>query len=321
MVGRRIDMPASTPWTSNDMPDLKGKTVIVTGANSGLGREAAHQLARADARVVLACRDLGKASGVVEAILAVHPGASVAVLELDLAHLTSVRGFAEKFLSQYGELHVLCNNAGVMAIPRRETADGFEMQLGTNHLGHFALTGLLLERLLATPGARIVTTSSTAHIIGRMNFDDLQSQQRYRKWGAYGQSKLANLLFAYELQRRIAARGADAISVACHPGYTATNLQLVGPRMEGSALAEKLADVSTRIFSQDVATGTLPTLYAAVSADVNGGDYIGPSDFFGSWGPPKKVESSARSHDAEAATRLWTLSEELTGVRHTALAG
>jgi NAD(P)-dependent dehydrogenase (short-subunit alcohol dehydrogenase family) len=312
-------MPESTPWTSDDMPDLTDKTVIVTGANSGLGREASRELARKGARVVLACRDLGKAGAAVDAILASHPESSVEAMELDLAHLASVRGFAEKFLSRYEKLHVLCNNAGVMALPRRTTADGFEMQFGTNHLGHFALTGLLLQRLLATPGARVVTTSSTAHIIGRMRFDDLQSERRYAKWAAYGQSKLANLLFAYELQRRLAARGASAISVATHPGYAGTNLQLAGPRMEGSALKEKLAYLATRLFSQSTETGALPTLYAATSPGVRGGDYIGPSDFFGSWGPPKKVQSNTRSHDSKAGARLWDVSSDLTGVHYTPL--
>jgi NAD(P)-dependent dehydrogenase (short-subunit alcohol dehydrogenase family) len=257
----------------------------------------------------------------VEAILAAQPQATVEALELDLAQLDSLRGFAEKFLSRHPQLHLLCNNAGVMAIPRRTTADGFEMQLGTNHLGHFALTGLLLERLLATPGARVVTTSSSAHRIGKLRFDDLQSERSYGKWACYGQSKLANLLFAYELQRRLAARGSEVISVACHPGYTATNLQLVGPRMQDSRLAERLAVWSNRVVSQDVETGTLPTLYAATAPDVRGGDYIGPRDFFESWGPPVKVQSSARSHDAEAAARLWQVSTELTGVGFAALEG
>jgi NAD(P)-dependent dehydrogenase (short-subunit alcohol dehydrogenase family) len=301
------------------MPDLAGKTIIVTGANSGLGREAAVQFARKGARIVLACRDVGKAGAVVDAIIAAHPEASVEALELDLANLGSVRGFAEKFLSRYAELHVLCNNAGVMALPKRETADGFEMQFGTNHLGHFALTGLLLEHLIATPGARVVTTSSTAHVIGKIDFDDLHSKRRYSKWRAYGQSKLANLLFAYDLQRRLAARCAETISVACHPGYAATNLQLVGPRMAGSTLQERIANLATRALSQSAEMGTLPGLYAATAPAVRGGDYYGPSDFFGTFGPPRKVQSSARSHDAKAAARLWEVSEDLTGIRYEAL--
>jgi NAD(P)-dependent dehydrogenase (short-subunit alcohol dehydrogenase family) len=301
------------------MPDLSGKNAIVTGANSGLGRVAAEEFARAGARVVLACRDLGKAGDAVAAIQATNPSAAVEALALDLADLASVRGFAEKFLAGFGELHLLCNNAGVMALPRCETADGFEMQFGTNHLGHFALTGLLLERLLATPGARIVTMSSTAHRIGRMNFDDLHGRKSYGRWTAYGQSKLANLLFAYELQRRLAARGADTISVACHPGYAATNLQTAGFRMEGARAMERVAEFVNDLLSQSAEMGALPMLYAATSPDVRGGDYIGPRDFFETWGPPAKAQSSARSHDAEAAVHLWEASEELTGVRFTAL--
>lgn len=308
-------MPQSTAWSTADIPDLEGKTAIVTGANSGLGRVAAEELARAGARVVLACRNLAKANAAVAEIESAHAGVAVEALELDLADLASVRGFSEKFLAGAGELHLLCNNAGVMALPRCETVDGFEMQIGTNHLGHFALTGLLLERLLATPGSRIVTTSSTAHRIGKMNFDDLHGRRRYSRWPTYGQSKLANLLFAYELQRRLAARGAGTISVACHPGYAETNLQTAGFRMEGAQGMERAAHLANRIFSQSAEMGALPTLYAATSDEVRGGDYIGPSRMFESWGPPTKVKSNARSHDVAAAARLWEVSEELTGVR------
>jgi len=312
-------MSRSTPWTTADIPDLAGKTAVVTGANSGLGRVTAEELARAGARVVLACRNLAKANEAVDAIRSANPGVVVEAHELDLADLASVRGFSEKFLADFGELHLLCNNAGVMALPRCETADGFEMQFGTNHLGHFALTGLLLERILGTPSSRIVTTSSTAHRLGKMNFDDLDGRRSYGRWPAYGQSKLSNLLFAYELQRRLTARGADAISVACHPGYADTNLQTAGFRMEGARGMERAAHVANRIFSQSVEMGALPTLYAATSDEVRGGDYIGPSRMFESWGPPAKVKSNARSHDAAAAARLWNVSEDLTGVRIAAL--
>jgi hypothetical protein len=216
----------------------------------------------------------------------------------------------------YPSLHVLCNNAGVMAIPHRKTADGFEMQLGTNHLGHFALTGLLLDRLLATPGARVVSVSSNAHKFGAMRWDDLQWERRYRKWFAYSQSKLANLLFAFELQRRLAAQGAGLISVGCHPGYAATNLQAAGPRMQGSSLGEGIMELANRLFAQSAAMGALPTLYAATAPDVKGGDYIGPDGLGEQWGYPKKVPSNARSRDADAQRRLWEISEQLTGVRY-----
>ncbi len=312
-------MTQRSAWTTDDLPDLGGRTVIVTGANSGLGREAALGFARKGAHVVLACRDPGRAKAAGDAIRAQHPDARLDALELDLASLASVRRFADAFLASGRELHVLCNNAGVMAIPYRKTADGFEMQLGTNHLGHFALTGLLLERLLATPGSRVVSVSSTAHRFGAIRFDDLHWERRYSRWRAYGQSKLANLLFTYELQRRLDDRGADSIAVACHPGYAATNLQFAGPRMQGSAPLESLMGFANRIFAQSAAMGALPTLFAAAAPEVRGGDYIGPDGFMEQSGYPKKVRSSAASHDREVAARLWEVSESLTGVRYGAL--
>jgi NAD(P)-dependent dehydrogenase (short-subunit alcohol dehydrogenase family) len=307
-------MPDDTPWTTERIPELHGKTAIVTGANSGLGYETALELARRGAQVVLACRKPENAAAAAERIRAEHAEAAIGSIPLDLADLASVRDFAEKFRAGHRELHLLCNNAGVMALPLRRTADAFEMQLGTNHLGHFALTGLLLEPLLRTSGARVVTLSSTAHKIGRIDFDDLQSGRSYSRWRAYGQSKLANLLFAYQLQRRLAERGADALSLACHPGYAATNLQLAGPRMDGSSFMERASVWANGVFGQSAAMGALPTLYALTSPDASGGDYIGPSDYFEAWGHPKKVQSSSRSHDADVARRLWEVSESLTGV-------
>src|SRR5580704_10619175 len=224
-------MPDKKPWTADEIPDLSGKTIVVTGANSGIGLEAAREFARKHADVILACRDLGKARTAAADITASAPGAKVDVMELDLSNLASVRGFSDAFHLQRQTLHVLCNNAGVMAIPYRQTADGFEMQFGTNHLGHFALTGLLLDRLLATEGARVVNVASGAHRMGSIRFEDLQWKNGYRKWRAYGQSKLANLLFTSEMQRKVDAAGKKLLSVACHPGYAATNLQAVGPRM------------------------------------------------------------------------------------------
>jgi NAD(P)-dependent dehydrogenase (short-subunit alcohol dehydrogenase family) len=240
-------------------------------------------------------------------------------MALDLASLASVRSFASAFLAKHEVLHGLINNAGVMALPRCETVDGFEMQLGTNHLGHFALTGWLLPSLLAAPGSRVVNLSSTMHRIGRMRWDDLHGRSRYSKWPAYGQSKLANLLFSYELQRRLDAKRAQTISVACHPGYAATNLQFAGPRMEGSSLMETGAALLNRVMAQSAAMGALPTLYAATAPDVKGGEYFGPGGFAEMWGPPKRVRSSRRSQDAADAARLWEVSEEATGVRFDAL--
>jgi NAD(P)-dependent dehydrogenase (short-subunit alcohol dehydrogenase family) len=309
-------MPQNGPWTADDIPDLAGQTIIVTGGNSGIGFEAARQMARKGAHVILACRDKGKAAEAITQIHTLQPSASLEAMQLDLASLESVHRFARDFAEKKVPLDVLCNNAGVMAIPRRTTAEGFEMQLGTNHLGHFALTGLLLEPLLAAPAARVVNVSSTAHKPGRIDFDDLQGEKSYGKWIAYAQSKLANLLFTYELQRRLEASGARAISVACHPGYSATNLQAVGPQMSGSRIAARLMDIGNRLFSQTAAMGALPTLYAATSPDARGGDYIGPDGFMENYGHPKKVQSTARSHDRAVARRLWEVSEQLTSVRY-----
>jgi len=307
------------PWTTNDIPDLKGRFVVVTGANSGIGFEAAKALAAHGARVVLACRSTDKGEAARRKIIAEHPAASVEVMALDLASLASVRQFATDLAKRTDRLDVLCNNAGVMALPRRETADGFEMQLGTNHLGHFALTGLLLPLLLGTPQSRVVTVSSGAHKFGRIDFDDLHGKQRYAKWSAYGQSKLANLLFAYELDRRLKSKQSSMISAACHPGYAATELQAAGPRMEGSTLMERVMSIGNVLFSQDAAAGALPTLYAATAPDVRGGDYIGPDGLGELWGHPKKVSSNSRSHDRDVAARLWSVSEDATGVRYDAL--
>ena len=307
------------PWTADDIPPQAGRTVVITGANSGIGYEAARQLAAKGAHVVLACRDQAKGRGAIESITAAQPSASVELMELDLADLGSIRRFAAAALAACPALHVLCNNAGVMAIPHRTTRDGFEMQFGTNHLGHFALTGLLLERLLATPGARVVTVSSGAHKFGVMHWNDLQGERSYGSWRAYGQSKLANLLFTYELQRRLATAHAGLINVACHPGYAATNLQAAGPRMQGSSIGEAVWGFANRLLAQSAAMGALPTLYAATAPDVRGGDYIGPDGLGEQWGHPKKVRSNARSHDPEAQRRLWEISEQLVGVRYDAL--
>lgn len=302
-------------WSAADLPDCGGKTVLITGANSGLGYETALALAGKRARVLLACRDQGKGAAALAQIRAAHPDAQVELVRLDLASLADIRRCAQEVAAQHPRLDVLMNNAGVMALPQRATADGFEMQIGTNHLGHFALTGLLLAPLLAAPAARVVTLSSGAHRIGRMAFDDLHSRQRYRPWGAYGQSKLANLLFAYELQRRFAAAGAKAISVAAHPGYAATNLQVVGPRMEGSSFKERIMAIGA-LFAQSAAMGALPQLYAAAAPDVQGGAYYGPDGIGELWGHPRVVQSNTASQDRAAAQRLWELSEQLTGVRY-----
>jgi NAD(P)-dependent dehydrogenase (short-subunit alcohol dehydrogenase family) len=306
-------MPGTPPWTAADVPDQTGRTVVVTGANSGIGLEAASVLAGRGARVVLACRDLGKARGALEAIRAEHRDARLELAKLDLASLASVREFAKAFADAHATLDVLLANAGVMAVPRRTTADGFELQLGTNHLGHFALTALLLPQLLAAPAARIVVVSSGAHRAGRIRFDDLQGARRYGRWTAYAQSKLANLLFAFELERRLRAAGARAIAVACHPGYAATNLQFAGPRMAGSRLAERWWALSNRLLAQDARMGALPLLYAATAPDVRGGEYFGPGGFAEQRGYPARARPSPRALDLATAARLWESSAALTG--------
>ncbi|HUO04264.1 MAG TPA: oxidoreductase [Candidatus Binataceae bacterium] len=309
------------PWTAADMPDLSGKTIIVTGGNSGIGYEAALEFARKRADVILACRSAEKANAAADGIKKEVPDAKVGVMALDLSSLASIRTFAGEFHRQHKKLDVLCNNAGVMAIPLTHTTDGFEMQIGTNHLGHFALTGRLIDLILATPGARVVNVSSGAHRMGKIRFDDLNWEHGYRKWAAYGQSKLANLLFTLELQHRLEAAGANAIAVACHPGYAATNLQGVSAKSSGSTLMEAVFGLGNMLFSQSAAMGALPTEYAAVSPEIHGGDYIGPNGLGEMWGHPVKVGCTAAAQDAEAAKKLWDLSERLTEVHYEALAG
>jgi NAD(P)-dependent dehydrogenase (short-subunit alcohol dehydrogenase family) len=307
-------------WTTENLPDLSERTVLVTGANSGLGYEATEAFARNGATVVMACRSVDRGEQAAQEIRESvgSTGATLNVRECDLASLSSVAEFATEVREDYDELHVLCNNAGVMAIPRAETEDGFEMQLGVNHLGHFALTGHLLDLLVETPGeTRIVTHSSTAHTSGTADFDDLHREDSYGKWEAYGQSKLANLLFAYELQRRLAATGhTDTLSVACHPGYADTNLQYRGPEEMGSTLRYGVMRVANAVFAQSAERGALPLLYAATAADVDGGAYYGPGGFMNMRGSPERQESNDASQDEDDAARLWEVSEELTGVEY-----
>jgi NAD(P)-dependent dehydrogenase (short-subunit alcohol dehydrogenase family) len=302
-------------WTAADIPDQSGKTAVVTGANSGLGLITARELARVGADVVLACRNTAKGEEAAAAILQEVPGAGLVVRALDLADLASVHAFAE---AQRSPVDLLVNNAGVMGIPRSHTKDGFEMQFGTNHLGHFALTGLLLGKLLETTEPRVVTLSSTAHKMGRINFDDLQGERRYFRWSAYGQSKLANLLFAFELQRRADEAGLPLKSMGSHPGYAATNLQTRGPQAGGilTRLEDGLMAVSNRVVAQSDEMGSLPTLYAATVPDLPGGTYVGPDGFQEQRGHPVPVGSTGASKDRDAARRLWQASEELTGVSY-----
>ena len=297
---------SSAKWGASDIPDQHGRTVIITGANSGIGLEAARYLAARGAHVVLACRDEGRAAAAAAAIAAGVPGAEAETLALDLSSLESVRSAAAEIRSRYPRLDLLVNNAGVMMPPLGRTTDGFELQFGTNHLGHFALTGLVLPSLLGVPGSRVVTVSSNGHKVGRIRFDDLQWEHGYRRMGAYAQSKLANLLFTYELQRRLAAAAAPTIAVAAHPGTSDTALVRHLPAF--AQLGSRLAP------NQGAAMGALPTLRAATDPAVAGGDYYGPAGLGEFAGPPRLVRSSSRSHDEAAQRRLWSVSEELTGV-------
>ncbi|MFB6189630.1 MAG: oxidoreductase [Halapricum sp.] len=308
-------------WSAADVPRLDGQTVIVTGANSGLGLEATRVFARKGATVVMACRSTDRGTEAKRELESDDPDGELHVRKCDLADLNSIQTFAEGVREEIDTIDVLCNNAGVMAIPRRETADGFEMQLGVNHLGHFALTGHLLDLLVDSDGqSRVVTQSSGVHESGEIDFEDLQSEREYSKWGAYGQSKLANVLFAYELQRRLDAAGIeDVTSVACHPGYADTNLQRRGPKQSGSTLRLYAMKVANTVFAQSAERGALPMLYAATASNVDGGSYIGPGGFMDMRGAPEPQRSSDRSYDEETARRLWDVSEELTRVEYETL--
>ncbi|WP_049915675.1 oxidoreductase [Haloferax mucosum] len=301
-------------WHEGDIPDLSGKTVVVTGANSGLGFEATRMFAEKGAHVVMACRSLDRGETAMQRIRAAVPAASLTLSELDLADLDSVRRFADTFTADHGALHALCNNAGVMAIPRRETEQGFEMQFGVNHLGHFALSARLFSHLRDTPGeTRLVTVSSGLHERGRMDFDDLQGKQTYDEWDAYAQSKLANLLFVYELDRRLTAAGIDdVLSVGAHPGYADTNLQFRGPEASGSTARLWFSKLANAVFAQSAAKGALPLVYAATEQSVESGTYAGPQGLFGMRGTPGPEAPSTRAKDPETAKRLWTVSQELT---------
>jgi NAD(P)-dependent dehydrogenase (short-subunit alcohol dehydrogenase family) len=305
-----------TSWRARDIPDLSGRRAIVTGANSGLGFQTALELARHGAAVLMTSRRRDAGDDAVRRVRDGVPTAEVSCGILDLADLDSVREFAD---ANKAPVDILVNNAGVMAIPPRLTADGFEMQLGTNHLGHFALTGLLLPDLLVRPGARVVTVSSSMHRVGEMNFDDLMGEQSYRPWQAYSQSKLANLLFMRELDRRVREAGLDLLSVAAHPGYAVTNLQSVGPRMARRRLTGAVMRIATSVVGQSAANGALPQLYAATAPGVEGGDYYGPRGVGEQRGLPKKVSTSANARDDSAARRLWEQSALLTGVQFAAL--
>jgi NAD(P)-dependent dehydrogenase (short-subunit alcohol dehydrogenase family) len=293
----------SEKWTTDNVPDQTGKTAVVTGGNSGLGYECVKVLACKGASLVLSCRDLKKGNAARERIIKNNPDAQVVVMGLDLADLSSIRQYTMDFTSHYDNLHILINNAGVMATPRRTTIDGFELQFGINHLGHFALTGLLLDVLLSTSGSRVITDSSIAERFGWINFKNLMGERFYERWIAYNQSKLANVLFAYELQRRLNAIGAETISLAVHLGFTATGLR-VELMDRKTPLFQRILGILFERMSQNVEMGVLPLLYAATAPGVQGGEYYGPDGFFQIKGFPKQVRSSKKSYNRELARRL-----------------
>mgnify|MGYP006290370913 FL=1 len=304
-------------WTMDRMPSQEGKTALVTGANSGLGYYASLGLARKGARVVMACRNLEKGEKAREMITEAVPGNRPALMELDLADLGSVQRFAEAFRSEYSHLDLLINNAGLMAIPYRKTADGFEMQFGVNHLGHFALTGLLWPLLEAAPGSRVVNVSSSAHRMGEIAFEDLHwDSRKYRRWKAYGMSKLANILFTREMTRRLNGSGNGVTVAAAHPGYAASNLLAKGSEMQGKRFGQRMAAVVNSIFAQSTEMGTLPILYAATEPDVENGAYYGPGGFARMYGYPVRETPDPRRDNPEVARRLWDVSRELTGISY-----
>jgi NAD(P)-dependent dehydrogenase (short-subunit alcohol dehydrogenase family) len=302
----------STKWTAADIPDQSGRVAVVTGANTGLGYWTAEMLADKGAHVMLAVRNLDKGKDAVDRITAKSPKADVELQQLDLTSLDAIRKTAEELKAAHERIDLLINNAGVMYTDKATTKDGFELQFGTNHLGHFAFTGLLLDRLLPVQGSRVVTVSSVGHrIIAKIHFDDLQFDRSYNRVAAYGQSKLANLMFTYELQRRLAAKGAPTVALAAHPGGSDTELTRNIPQ-----LVKPVVDVVWRMFSQSAEMGALPTVRAATDPSAQGGQYYGPDGIGEQRGYPKVVKSSKQSHDEAIQRRLWAVSEELTGVTY-----
>ncbi len=294
------------PWTPDDISDQTGRIAIVTGANSGIGFHTAAHLAAKGATVLLACRNTEKANAARERIRTAVPDSTVVVSTVDLADLSSIEQFADRTLSTHASIDLLINNAGIMIPPYGTTVQGHELQFGTNHLGHFALTGRLLPGLLNSPESRVVTVASTANRFGRIDFDDLNHQKRYIPWEAYGQSKLANLLFGFELSRRLESHHPALLSTVAHPGFTSTAITRQSWWMP----------TFTPMFGQNPDLGSWPTLRAATDATAGPGSYWGPRWFFELWGAPVKVSSSRASRDTEAAARLWAISEKLTGVRY-----
>jgi NAD(P)-dependent dehydrogenase (short-subunit alcohol dehydrogenase family) len=302
-------------WTASDIPDLTGKIAMVTGANSGLGFHTCLELARKGAHVVLVARNKEKGNAAMEKIRSEIPSADLQFMKIDLANLELVKHFAYAFKEEYEKLDIMVNNAGVMAIPLLRTVQGFEMQFGTNHLGHFALTALMFDFIENTPGSRIVNVSSLMHKFGKFNFEDLNWEKSYSKWAAYSQSKLSNLLFTLELDKRLRALGKQTKVMASHPGYASTNLQTRGGEMEGSKANVAVNNLMNKIIAQPAWQGALPSLYAATSNKAESGKFYGPSGFGAVRGYPKEEMVNPKFKDPEIMKRLWEESEKLTGIK------
>ena len=304
-------------WIEQDMPDLTGKVIVVTGANSGLGFESSKALAKKGATVVMTARNMEKGETARSDILKEVPDASLDLMKLDVGDLSSVREFADSFKAKYDRLDILLNNAGLMAIPRKETADGFEMQLGVNHLGHFALTGLLLDVITKTPNARIHNVTSTANFFGDINFDDLMGKKNYSRWTAYSQSKLANVFFTFELNRRLKAAGVDTIANVSHPGLVIGNLQSNSMEQSSTGGSEGIVyRIMQPLLAHDISMGILPMLYGMTAEDAKGGVMYEPR-WFHHRGYPVEGKPNKKAYDAEALKRFWEISEELTGVKYS----
>ena len=303
-------------WNFNDMPDQSGKIVVVTGANSGLGFIATRELAKRNAEVIMACRNLEKAGKAKNDILKQYPNAKLHVMKLDQASLASVKTFAEEFKSKFSKLDILLNNAGIMQPPKRETEDGFELQIGVNHLGQFALTGQLFDALKKSKNARVVAVSSIAHKTGKINFEDLMSEKKYSRNAAYSQSKFANVLFGYELARKLKEHNINNIkSVVSHPGYSNTSLQQNGPAIGGKSMLSRIYAVTDRLIAMSADKGSLSLLYACTMPDVESGDFIGPGGIYQARGFPKRYKSVKSTYNEEDAKKLWEVSENLTGIK------
>jgi NAD(P)-dependent dehydrogenase (short-subunit alcohol dehydrogenase family) len=311
----------SPTWSAADAGDLTGRVALVTGANSGIGYETTRVLSDHGAHVIMACRDREKAARARDKLESQLDRSSLELLDLDLSDLISVRAAAERVIEQHARLDLLVSNGGVMGTPYRQTADGFELQMATNHLGHFALTGLLLDRLVTTERSRIVAVSSHMHRFGRIRPDNVATTKARNSWIQYSTTKLANLLFVAELSRRLEAGGFRTMALAAHPGWTRSNLAGTGAALSKSRVRRRLSRAAGASLGQSAAGGALPVLCAATSSHVHNGQYIGPGGAFGLYGPPRVARPSRRARDPKMAARLWATSEELTGVRYTVPAG